>query len=523
MTARALSKPPVADAYLSAREQLDSIITQLRSSQSQCMKLNQIEELLRTEGRELLRRLLQGHLDERSPGVVEAPVLDANEQSHSHLRLQTRPIKSIFGKVELTRAAYGGRSLSSLHPLDAELNLPPEIYSHTLRRHVAEEVAKDSYDETVISLPKQVGSLVPKRQCQELVERAAQDFESFYQQQREASAEQVRTSGQILVISSDGKGVPMRKADLREATRLAALERQPRLKHRLSKGEKTSAKRMAAVAAVYTTAPFVRTPEQIVRELQPHGELPPERPRPEQKRLWASVKQGAKEVINQAFAEALRRDPERIKDWVMLADGDRRQLSYLEQTAQKYGVKSLIILDLIHVTERLWSAAWALHPTADPKAEQWVSAHLLEILRGKSSQVAAGIRRSATLRGLTAKERAPIDQCADYLLNYRDYLHYDQYLAAGYPIATGVIEGACRYLVKDRMEITGARWSLDGAEAVLRLRALRASGDFDEYWGYHLNQEQQRNHAAHYANGQVPQVLHENNCKGKASHLRLIK
>jgi hypothetical protein len=315
----------------------------------------------------------------------------------------------------------------------------------------------------------------------------------------------------------------MRVSDLREVTRTAARSREPRLKHRLSKGEKTNAKRMATVVAVYTTAAFVRTPEQVVRELKPIGELPLERPRPEEKRLWASLKQGAEEVIHQAFAEALRRDPEQIKDWVMLSDGDRRQLFYLEQTARKYGVKPLIILDLIHVLERLWSATWALHPTGDPAAEQWVSAHLLEILRGKSSAVAAGIRRSATLRGLTAEERAPIDKCADYLLKYRDYLHYDQYLAAGYPIATGVIEGACRYLVKDRMEVTGARWTLDGAEAVLRLRALRASGDFDEYWKYHLRQEQQRNHAAHYGNGDVPQVLHDDRGNRKASHLRLIK
>jgi hypothetical protein len=315
----------------------------------------------------------------------------------------------------------------------------------------------------------------------------------------------------------------MQTSDLREATRTAALKREPHLKHRLSKGEKTNAKRMAAVAAVYTIAPFVRTAEQIVRELQPIGELPPERPRPEGKRLWASIKQGAKDVIDQAFAEALRRDPKQIKHWVMLSDGDRRQLRFLEQTAEKYGVKPLIILDLIHVIERLWSAAWALHPSGDPAAEQWVNGRLLEILRGKSSAVAAGIRRSATLRRLTAEQRAPLDKSADYLLYYRDYLHYDQYLAAGYPIATGVIEGACRYLVKDRMELTGARWSLDGAEAVLRLRALRASGDFDEYWEYHLKQEQQRNHVVNYADGKVPRVLHESKCKGKASHLRLIR
>jgi hypothetical protein len=522
MTAHTISMPQVADAYLAAREQLDSIITQLDSSQAQRMTHSELEQLLEIEGRELLRLLLQGHLDQRSPGAAKGPVLDATGRKHTDLRLHTRSIKTIFGKVDVRRTGYGGDGLESLHPLDAQLNLPPELYSHTVRQRVAEEVAKHSYDEAVLSLPKQIGALVPKRQCEELVERAAQDFEHFYQQ-REPAGEQVRASSEILVISSDGKGVPVRTSDLREATRIAVQEREPRLKHRLSKGEKTNAKRMATVAAVYTIAPFVRTPEQIVRELQPVRELPSERPRPEDKRIWASIKQGAKEVINQAFAEALRRDPQQSKHWVMLCDGDRRQLFFLQQSAQEYGLEPVIILDLIHVVERLWTAAWALHAAGDPAAEEWVSSRLLEVLRGKSSQVAAGIRRSATLRRLTATERAPLDKCADYLLYYRNHLHYDQYLAAGYPIATGVIEGACRYLVKDRMEITGARWSLDGAEAVLRLRALRASGDFDEYWNYHLKQEQQRNHAAHYADGNVPQVFHDNKCKGKASHLRLIK
>src|SRR5262249_37039662 len=141
-------------------------------------------------------------------------------------------------------------------------------------------------------------------------------------------------------------------------------------------------------------------------------------------------------------------------------------------------VEQAIILDLIHVLEYLGKAAWPSHLLGDRAAESWVGERLAELLRGHSASVAAGMRRSATLRDLSDLERAQIDDCADYLLKYREFLHYDRYLAKGYPIATGVIEGACRYLVKDRMEKTGARWSLEGAEAVLQLRSLQASGDF---------------------------------------------
>ena len=126
---------------------------------------------------------------------------------------------------------------------------------------------------------------------------------------------------------------------------------------------------------------------------------------------------------------------------------------------------------------------------------------------------------------MTAAERKPVDGCADYLLHYRPYLSYDEALAAGLPIATGVIEGACRHLVKDRMNITGARWSLEGGEAVLRLRALRSSGDFDDYWKFHEIREHERNHAAHYADQQVPAVISptRSSPRRRQSSLKLIK
>jgi hypothetical protein len=147
----------------------------------------------------------------------------------------------------------------------------------------------------------------------------------------------------------------------------------------------------------------------------------------------------------------------------------------------------------------------------------------VDILLGNSSRVAAGIRISATKLGMSAKKREPIDACATYLINMRKYLRYDRYLAAGYPIATGVIEGVCRHLVKDRMEITGARWSLKGAEAVLKLRSLVASGDFDEYWQFHLQQEYQRNHADHYADGEPPKPISPLDPERKGPSLRLVK
>jgi hypothetical protein len=131
------------------------------------------------------------------------------------------------------------------------------------------------------------------------------------------------------------------------------------------------------------------------------------------------------------------------------------------------------------------------------------------------------MRRSATKRALTPERRRPIDRCADYLLKYAEYLRYDDYLAAGFPISTGVIEGACRYLVKDRMDIAGARWSLDGAEAILRLRALKASGDFDAYWAFHEQQELRRNHLERYAGNAIPKTRSSLK-SGRKPHLSVV-
>jgi hypothetical protein len=205
--------------------------------------------------------------------------------------------------------------------------------------------------------------------------------------------------------------------------------------------------------------------------------------------------------------EADRRDPDHRRPWLLLVDGNPTQIKLARAQAAKRGIRLVVVLYIIHVIEYLWRAAWRFHAEGDAAAEVWVSERLRRVLEGKVSDVAAGIRRSATLRGLDAKARENVDDAADYLLKYKRLMRYDDFLAQGLPIATGVIEGACRYLVKDRMDITGARWSLRGAEAVLKLRALRACGDLDEYWTFHRDRDLERNHVPQFHPDELPHVL----------------
>lgn len=162
------------------------------------------------------------------------------------------------------------------------------------------------------------------------------------------------------------------------------------------------------------------------------------------------------------------------------------------------------MVDFVHVLEYLWKAAWCFFAEGDRAVEAWVAGHALRILEGDSGVAAAAIRRKATTNNLSASSRKGADVCADYLICEARYLRYDTALAAGWPIATGVIEGACRHLVKDRMDLTGARWGLEGAEAVLKLRAVISNGDFDKYWTFHLEREHERVHCSRYLGGRIP-------------------
>jgi hypothetical protein len=286
----------------------------------------------------------------------------------------------------------------------------------------------------------------------------AQDFETFYET-REAT--EPEDTPDPLVMSLDGKGIVMRREGLRPATRKAAERELHKLKTRLSKGEKRNRKRMATVATVYTIEPHRRTGEVIRGVDEKQAEETP-KPRARNKRVWASLRRDAQAVTEEVFQEALRRDPQKRRPWVMLVDGQPQQLDRVRTCVEHHEVEVTLVLDFIHVLEYMWKAAHCFHDEGSQEAEVWVGERALQILRGKASDVAAGMRRSATLRQLSADTRERVDICADYLLKYRDLLRYDEYLAAGLPIATGVIEGACRHLIKDRMDLTGARWERRG-------------------------------------------------------------
>ena len=527
--------------YQAARQHFFALLVNLQSYVTQTYEHGRIESLLKSDGWELLRLLMQGYLDQRSKAEVkQAEVVGTDEKVRTYCRPRGRSLKTLFGEVTVNRLGYSADDATSLFPLDAALNLPEDKYSQGLRCKIAQQAATGSFDEVVKAIEQDTGTEVAKRQCEELSQSLSVDFQAYYARQASAPTQttQMAETGQsdagqgcvpeksavpkqpeaakvgaapvaapstaqdsgLLILTLDGKGVVMREQDLREATRKAAQTGKHKLQTRLSPGEKHHRKRMATVAAVYEVDPYLRSAAQIMgKDTTPK----PERAKVQNKRVWASLRQEPAEVIEQMFAEANRRDPEHKKTWLVLLDGADPQRIAVEAAIARYRSNTVIIHDFVHALEYLWKAAYCLYPPGSSQAEDWVHKHAVALLEGKLSGVVAGMHRSATLRKLSKKDREALDKCGAYLLKNKKRFDYARALKNGWPIATGIIEGACRHLVKDRMDLTGARWSLNGAEAVLQLRALYCSGDLELYLQFHFEQEKIRNYAGlQAANGE---------------------
>jgi hypothetical protein len=496
--------PAETDEHFAASRALfDSALGFLDGARAAGLEHVELETELQVKGRELLRQLMQDHLDararreQRQNEVTDAEGVGRGAVEAGHQRTLT----TVFGEVTVTRLAYRARGHANLHPADAALNLPIEKHSHGLRLLAAIEASRGSFDGAVDAIERATGVRLGKRQVEQLATSAAADFDTFYNQRRPPPSD---TSTDPLVLSYDGKGVVMRRDGLRPATAKAAAAATGKLATRLSKGEKRNRKRLAEVGVVYDAAPRPRGPADILAATEEQRRAARPGPRAANKWLTASVTDNAAAVIGQVFDEADRRDPDHQRRWIALVDGNKHQIDRTHTEAQARGIDVAIVVDFVHVLEYLWAAAWCFFTEADPAAETWVRRQALAVLHGKATTVAAAIRRRATTAGLTRTRRKNADDAATYLVNKAPYLDYPTALKAGWPIATGVIEGACRHLVKDRMDLTGARWGLPGAEAILKLRAIRSNADFHEYQRHHLAQERRRVHETRYFDGIIP-------------------
>jgi hypothetical protein len=291
----------------------------------------------------------------------------------------------------------------------------------------------------------------------------------------------------------------MLPAALREETRKKAQDSSGGpYRTRLASGHKSARKRMAAIAAVYDAAPAARRPHDVIQLAGAERAARRKGPKAQRKWLTASLARPARQVIAEAFDRAEERDPAHRRTWVVLVDGDNHQIELIQAEARRRGVPIHLVVDFVHVAEYVWRAAWCFYSSGEPEAERWVGIQLLGILSGRLEETLAEIHQRARTAKHTDEQVHGITQCTRYLKAKKPFLDYAGALAAGWPIATGIVEDAYRHLIADRMDITGARWGLEDAEAVLTLRAVHSNSDFQQYWDFHMRQEYMRNHQPRY-------------------------
>lgn len=451
-----------------------------RSEDAMRLPIGEVEDQVVSRGREALRLLLQGNIDRRAD---QDPVLEAVEATNdngtvllTHRLHRSRKQRTTLGAVDVDRVGYGHPGNSSVFPLDQALQLPPVLYSYPLQRHMVRGAIRAPFNEAAKTVLEFTGEKVPKRSFEALLEEAAVDFEAFYTQ-RAAALAPTETS-ELVVACVDCKGVPMIPEDRTGPSK--------------DGGDKKGVKRMAVVTATYTVAPRPRTPEEVLESLF----RDPDRPkvarkadtRPEAKRVSASLRKTKDQAIEEMVADVERRDPDRSKTRVAITDGERA----LQRRVLKQMPGTVLILDLLHALGYLWTAGKLLFADDKGAAAAWVKRQALQVLNGRVSHVVRGIRQSVTKRSIEGDAREDILGAASYLYANRHYMAYDDYLAKGYPIATGAVEGAGKTVIRDRMERSGMRWSAATAEPLLKLRSVYLSDDFDDYWAFHVKCEQFR-------------------------------
>jgi len=525
--------------FLKARQQFQRLCDLMRQAGREGWRLDEIERQAMPELMRLGLEFLTGHVESQGDGDV------GPEVTHDHRTLRrseephARRYLSIFGEMSIPRYVYALREGQKAEcvPLDARLGLPAGENSYVLEEWQQRLCVKDAFGQSVEDLKAILGQGVSVRTAEGMNRSMAEHADSYRVTQPLPPSEE---EAELLVVTGDGKGVVMRRPlaeELREdsqappvpgpapvaapprrrkqrtsaATRRAGKTRQRRRREAVGKQDprlpsaavaedqgtkkRKGKKQMAYVGAVYTIDRFRRTTDEVLDEMARRARTK-ERPRPQHKRVWAEMTRilegepvsGREFLFCSLAVECQQRDPKRKKTLICLLDGER---SLWDMQRYWFG-RAIGILDIFHVSERIWGVAHCFHAKESEAAWQFATHHLRMILDGKVGYVLRNLRRllEEKKKELGREKRKTVSAAITYFENNQDHMRYDEYLAAGYPIGSGVAEGACRHLVKDRLELTGMRWERKGAQSMLHLRAIYLNGEWDAFVNYRIEREQ---------------------------------
>lgn len=423
------------------------------------MEIQKVEKHILAELIKVGRDLMKVYIKKRGNGYVGEEIVIADGRKLSYQGERTRQYLSIFGELEISRAYYWATGTVGYHPLDKELNLPKEKYSYLFQEWGLQGASKEAFDQAQEFLSQIFQIEIPKRSLQKQAVEVAETVEEFYNQNCFRSD---RAEGDVLMVALDGKGIPMVKNAGAEPGRL-------------KRGEKRLEKKMALVASVQTV---------VSAEVKKSRESGQEAVQSRNKMIYGELREKEK------FPEFIRahcqtRDSGQKMTKVFLSDGQPS----LWGIHQKYFADFIGILDWWHMSEYLWKAAYLFLPEGSPQAQKWVKKKERQLLGGAVKRVIRGFRYyKGKIRG--ASKRDALKQISKYFSKNQERMRYDLYLKAGLPIGSGSVEGACKYLIKIRMEGCGMRWKEAGAQAILKLRSVYLNKMWTDFWAYYRNKKQ---------------------------------
>jgi hypothetical protein len=460
------------------RAEFENLLKFVTGEQARTAKADSIERGLFKMLLGLGAKLLQLFFSMRSEICSRQAAQSKSGQDLPYHRDTERVYFSIFNKVYIERPYFYKRGADSQIPLDAELGLGEDSYSDLLRETTEFLAVYHVYGGSNADfMDRLFGWSLSTRAIQQNIAEDTESVEAYYAQKASPGPE---SEAEILVVQADGKGIPM----VLEEDEVAEAQ------VRLGKGEKHGHKKEAIVTTVYTIKAAPRTPAEVIasffKENQPK-QAPKKEVKPQNKHIWATL-HGKDAALARLSIQVALREGAHIHHRVALCDGCEALPSRMALQFQGF----ILILDFVHANEYLWDAANSLLGETSEQRLEWVKSRTLQILSGQTVQVIAGLRGIVKNKKMKVAQRTQLNKTANYFERNLPYMNYQTYLANGYPIASGAIEGACRHFVKDRFELSGMRWLQTGAENLLRLRAVAENEDWDAYYTYRREQRQLR-------------------------------
>jgi hypothetical protein len=487
--------------FLKAHKQFEQLVESVRQAGKDGQRIDEVERTVFTELLRMGLHLLKAFVGSAGDGdlgkTLDVPVVEgipgSSPEDESVPKVRTlrrlpnrrsRRYVSIFGELTVTRWVYGTREGQAIEavPVDARLGLPAGDFSYVLEDWQQRLCVKESFNEATGDLAELLG-VAPSVRAAEVMNRQMAEFAPSFRLDQPPPP--TKEEGELVVFTADGKGIPMRRKSGQKPTH----------GQRRTKGQKANKKQMSYVGAVYTIDRFPRTADDVLNELA-RKEASADRPKPQHKQVAAEMTQvidgeecnGRVSLFGELGEQVRERNTGGKKTVVAVMDGEKA----LWDVQKSILPDAVPILDLFHVLERLWNAAHVFHAEGSTAAEGFVNDRLRMLLEGKVGGVIGGLRQMLKKRTLSQSKQRALNTVIGYFENNRERMQYDQYLAAGYPIGSGVAEGACRHLVKDRMEQSGMRWTVEGAQSLLHLRALYLNGNWQSFVAYRIKKEQQR-------------------------------